>query len=50
MHAKRLFDEDLEKGSEGVYIWPGLERKYPGAAKEWIWLFLLSALHALPAP
>ena len=32
--------EDLKKGVAGVYIWPGLGRKYPNAAREWIWQYV----------
>ena len=39
-HAKALYNSDLEKGVAGVYIWPGLDRKYPNAAREWIWQYV----------
>jgi len=39
-HAKALYKSDLEKGVAGVYIWPGLDRKYPNAAREWIWQYV----------
>jgi integrase len=39
-HAKALFESDLENGVAGVYIWPGLDRKYPNAAREWIWQYV----------
>ena len=38
--AKSLHMMDLEKGSEGVYIWPSFERKNPGASKNWIWQYV----------
>ena len=38
--AKVLYKSDLEKGVAGVYIWPGLDRKYPNAAREWIWQYV----------
>lgn len=38
--AKALYDADLKKGVAGVYLWPGLERKYPNAALEWIWQYV----------
>ncbi|MEJ2284750.1 MAG: integron integrase [Desulfobacterales bacterium] len=39
-HAKALYESDLENGVAGVYIWPGLDRKYPNAAREWIWQYV----------
>jgi integron integrase len=38
--ARRLYEEDRAQGAAGVYIWPGLERKYPNAGKEWIWQYV----------
>ena len=35
-----MFDDDRAHSVPGVYIWPGLERKYPNAGKEWIWHFV----------
>ncbi len=37
--VKRIYDKDLKKGVAGVYIWPALGRKYPNAAREWIWQY-----------
>jgi integrase len=31
--------EDLAVGFGKVYLWPALERKYPNAAREWIWQY-----------
>ena len=39
-YAKALFDQDIEGGTVGVYIWPALERKYPHASREWIWQYV----------
>jgi integron integrase len=39
-HAKALYDSDLKNGVAGVYLWPGLERKFPNAAREWIWQYV----------
>jgi integron integrase len=39
-HARGLYEADLKKGVAGVYIWPGLDRKYPNAAREWIWQYI----------
>ncbi len=35
-----IYQADLKKGVAGVYIWPGLGRKYPNAAREWIWQYV----------
>lgn len=39
-NAKALYEADLKKGVAGVYLWPGLDRKYPNAAREWIWQYV----------
>jgi len=39
-NARVLYEADLKKGVSGVYIWPGLDRKYPNAAREWIWQYI----------
>ena len=39
-YVKKLYQSDLAGGGAGVYIWPSLERKYPNAAKEWIWQYI----------
>jgi len=39
-HAKALYESDLKNGVAGVYLWPGLDRKYPNAAREWIWQYV----------
>ena len=41
--ARALYEADLKKGLAGAYIWPGLDRKYPNAAKEWIWQYVFSS-------
>jgi site-specific recombinase XerD len=38
--VKSLLESDLQAGIAGVYIWPALERKYPSAAREWIWQYV----------
>jgi integron integrase len=38
--VRAIYEEDLKKGVAGVYIWPGLGRKYPNAAREWIWQYV----------
>jgi len=42
--ARALYESDLKKGVAGVYIWPGLDRKYPNAAKEWIWQYVFASI------
>jgi len=42
-YVKGLYKQDIEAGSAGVYIWPALERKYPNAARQWIWQYVFPA-------
>lgn len=42
-YVKGLYKQDIEADSAGVYIWPALERKYPNAAREWIWQYVFPA-------
>ena len=39
-YARDLYERDLRQGTAGVYMWPALDRKYPGAAREWIWQYV----------
>ncbi|MBW2020790.1 MAG: integron integrase [Deltaproteobacteria bacterium] len=39
-HSEELYRRDLKAGVARVYIWPSLARKYPNAAKEWIWQYV----------
>jgi len=41
--SRQLYETDLKKGVAGAYIWPGLDRKYPNAAKEWIWQYVFAS-------
>jgi integrase len=41
--VKRIYDEDLKSGFNGVSLPYALERKYPNAAKEWGWQWLFPA-------
>jgi len=41
--TKKIYEEDRAHDTEGVYMWPGLERKYPTAGKEWIWQYVFPA-------
>lgn len=38
--VRAIYEDDLKKGVAGVYIWPALGRKYPNAAREWIWQYV----------
>ena len=41
--AQALYESDLKKNVAGAYVWSGLNRKYPNAAKEWIWQYVFSS-------
>ena len=41
--VKVQHEEALRQGHGEVYLWPGLERKYPKAAREWIWQYVFPA-------
>ena len=41
--SKKIYEADRAHNTAGVYIWPGLERKYPNAGKEWIWQYVFPA-------
>lgn len=41
--VKVLHDQDLALGHGAVYLWPGLERKYPSASREWRWQYVFPA-------
>ncbi|MDF1569188.1 MAG: tyrosine-type recombinase/integrase, partial [Spirochaetaceae bacterium] len=43
-NQRHLFDEDQRENHPGVMLPTALERKYPGAGKEWAWFW------AFPAP
>lgn len=40
VQVKELYEKDLKEGFGEVYIWPSLARKYPHAAREWIWQYV----------
>ena len=40
LRVKRLHEEDLAKGGGAVYLPDALDRKYPNAAREWIWQYV----------
>jgi integron integrase len=37
--SRKIFDSDRAQNTPGVYLWPAIERKYPGAGKEWGWQY-----------
>ncbi len=41
--VKVLHEQDLAQGNGAVYLWPGLERKYPHASREWRWQYVFPA-------
>jgi site-specific recombinase XerD len=43
VHVQRIHQEDLRAGFGAVYLPGGLERKYPGAAREWRWQYVFPA-------
>ncbi len=40
LQVKGIYEKDRKEGLAAVYIWPSLERKYPHAAREWIWQYV----------
>ena len=38
--ARSLYDQDVKLKTAGVYMWDAIERKYPNAAREWIWQYV----------
>jgi integrase len=43
LNSKEIFLKDIKEGADGVYIWPGYDRKNPGAKKDWIWQYVFPA-------
>jgi integron integrase len=41
--VRALHARDLEHGYAGTTFWPALERKYPGAPREWAWQYIFPA-------
>jgi len=41
--VRALHARDLERGYAGTTFWPALERKYPGAPREWAWQYVFPA-------
>ena len=42
--VKKTHKEDIEKGLGEVYMPDALDRKYPNAAKEWVWQYVFPAV------
>ena len=40
---RKTHARDLELGYAGTTFWPALERKYPGAPREWAWQYVFPA-------
>jgi integron integrase len=38
--ARKIFNDDVAHKTAGVVLWPAIERKFPNAAKEWIWQYV----------
>ena len=51
VEVRKIHGRDLELGYAGTTFWPALERKYPGAPREWAWqyVFPASRLYVDPA-
>jgi integron integrase len=43
VEVRKLHSRDLELGYAGTTFWPALERKYPGAPREWAWQYVFPA-------
>ncbi|MDZ7749606.1 MAG: integron integrase [Halofilum sp. (in: g-proteobacteria)] len=44
-HRRNLFEQDRRAGLDSVYLPHALDRKYPGAAREWGWQYVFPADH-----
>jgi len=43
VEVRKVHARDLELGYAGTTFWPALERKYPGAPREWAWQYVFPA-------
>jgi len=43
VEVRKTHARDLELGYAGTTFWPALERKYPGAPREWAWQYVFPA-------
>jgi len=48
--VKLLHQSDLKAGAGEVYLPYALARKYPQAAREWVWQYVFPAIHLRPDP
>ena len=48
--VKTFHEQDLAQGHGAVYLPYALERKYPGAARDWSWQYLFPARDLSPRP
>ena len=47
---RAVYDVDLARGAASVWLPDALERKYPGAASQWIWQYVFAADGFSPDP
>jgi hypothetical protein len=45
-----LYDKDIESGYSGVFLFDSLEKKYPSAAKDFIWQWFFPQKELTPVP
>ncbi len=43
VEVRKVHARDLELGYAGTTFWPALERKYPGAPRDWAWQYVFPA-------
>jgi integron integrase len=43
VEVRKTHAQDLKHGYAGATFWPALERKYPGAPREWAWQYIFPA-------
>jgi integron integrase len=43
VEVRKIHARDMELGYAGTTFWPALERKYPGAPREWAWQYIFPA-------
>ena len=43
VEVRKIHARDLELAYAGTTFWPALERKYPGAPREWAWQYVFPA-------
>ena len=47
---RKIHSRDLELGYAGTTFWPALERKFPGAPREWAWQYVFPASRLVVEP